>query len=313
MHVHLTDESLRFGHGVVRTDDGPITVEQLQRFLIQHDANVTVRPVTDPAATASADAYEIPLRLRRAMAIRHPRSVAAPDDIAARRNTARNDKRAAAVPVRDARVVRRKRSAGRRPAHERRGSPRSTAAPSARPCETEVEDDVESSWAAASRSPRACPRCGRGGRHVPSCATGLGCHRRTPPSASRPASTAEQTRRPPAPWLLVAVFGIRAGRRSGRSVTEPTLASRPPRRTGCSASPRLRVTPTPAVYAAGGRGEAWTTRQRLTRSQAEPATGPASDSLDRGRARHHDVRVRRRASGHGVRATGPAAGCGVRR
>jgi hypothetical protein len=75
MHVHLTDDTLRAGHGVVRTDTGPITLEQLQRFLIQHDAKITIRPVTDPAATASADAYEIPLRLRRAMTIRHPRSV----------------------------------------------------------------------------------------------------------------------------------------------------------------------------------------------------------------------------------------------
>jgi hypothetical protein len=75
MHVHLTDETLRLNHGIVRTDDGPITLEQLQRFLLQHEANVKVRPVTDPAATAPADAYEIPLRLRRAMAIRHPRSV----------------------------------------------------------------------------------------------------------------------------------------------------------------------------------------------------------------------------------------------
>lgn len=75
MHVHLTDETLRAGHGIVRTDAGPITLEQLQRFLVQHEAKVTVRPVADPAATASTDAYEIPLRLRRAMAIRHPRSV----------------------------------------------------------------------------------------------------------------------------------------------------------------------------------------------------------------------------------------------
>jgi hypothetical protein len=75
MHVHLTDETLRTGHGVVRTDDGPITLEQLQRFLVQHEANLTIRPVTDPAVTAAADAYEIPLRLRRAMEIRHPRSV----------------------------------------------------------------------------------------------------------------------------------------------------------------------------------------------------------------------------------------------
>ena len=75
MHVHLTDETLRTAHGVVRTDDGPITLEQLQRFLVQHEANITIHPVTDPAAAASTDAYEIPLVLRRAMAIRHPRSV----------------------------------------------------------------------------------------------------------------------------------------------------------------------------------------------------------------------------------------------
>ena len=75
LQVHLTDQTLRAGHGVVRSPDGPITVEQLRRYLIQTDANITVQPVIDPAATASADAYEIPLRLRRAMTIRQPRSV----------------------------------------------------------------------------------------------------------------------------------------------------------------------------------------------------------------------------------------------
>ncbi|HYI53211.1 MAG TPA: HNH endonuclease signature motif containing protein [Microlunatus sp.] len=75
LHVHLTDQSLRAGHGVVRSPDGPITVEQLRLYLVQSDASVTVRPLIDPADTASADSYEIPLRLRRAMAIRHPRSV----------------------------------------------------------------------------------------------------------------------------------------------------------------------------------------------------------------------------------------------
>ena len=75
LHVHLTDETLRAGHGVVRSPDGPITVEQLRRYLVQTDANITMRPVIDPAETASADAYEIPLRLRRAMTIRQPRSV----------------------------------------------------------------------------------------------------------------------------------------------------------------------------------------------------------------------------------------------
>ena len=75
LHVHLADQTLRDGRGVVRSPDGPITVEQLRRYLVQTDANVIVRPVVDPAETASADAYEIPLRLRRAMAVRHPRSV----------------------------------------------------------------------------------------------------------------------------------------------------------------------------------------------------------------------------------------------
>ena len=75
MHVHLSDQTLRDNHGVVRTDAGPILREQLHRYLVQHDAKIKVYPVIDPAATASADAYEIPLRLRRAMAIRHPRSV----------------------------------------------------------------------------------------------------------------------------------------------------------------------------------------------------------------------------------------------
>ncbi|WP_231851311.1 hypothetical protein [Microlunatus phosphovorus] len=75
LHVHLSEQTLRDGHGVVRTDWGPILIEQLQRFLVQHEAHLTVYPVIDPAETAAADGYETPLRLRRAMQIRHPRSV----------------------------------------------------------------------------------------------------------------------------------------------------------------------------------------------------------------------------------------------
>ena len=75
LHVHLSEQTLRDGHGVVRTDWGPILIEQLQRFLLQHEAHLTVYPVVDPAETAAADGYETPLRLRRAMQIRHPRSV----------------------------------------------------------------------------------------------------------------------------------------------------------------------------------------------------------------------------------------------
>ena len=75
IQVHLSEQTLRDNHGVVRTETGPILLEQLKRFLVQHDAQIKVYPVVDPTATASADAYEAPLRLRRAMAIRHPRSV----------------------------------------------------------------------------------------------------------------------------------------------------------------------------------------------------------------------------------------------
>jgi hypothetical protein len=75
MHVHLSDQTLVDNHGVVRTDTGPIILEQLKRFLVQHDANIKIYPVIDPAETAPADSWEIPLRLRRAMAIRNPRSV----------------------------------------------------------------------------------------------------------------------------------------------------------------------------------------------------------------------------------------------
>jgi hypothetical protein len=75
IHVHLSEATLRDNHGVVRTDAGPILLEQLHRFVVQHDANIKVYPVVDPAETAPADSYEIPLRLRRAMQIRHPRSV----------------------------------------------------------------------------------------------------------------------------------------------------------------------------------------------------------------------------------------------
>lgn len=75
MHVHLTDQTLRDNHGVVRTDTGPILLEQLHRYLVQHDAKIKVYPVVDPSETASADSYEIPIRLRRGMQVRHPRSV----------------------------------------------------------------------------------------------------------------------------------------------------------------------------------------------------------------------------------------------
>ena len=51
LHVHLSEQTLRDGHGVVRTDWGPILIEQLQRFLLQHEAHLKVYPVVDPAET----------------------------------------------------------------------------------------------------------------------------------------------------------------------------------------------------------------------------------------------------------------------
>ncbi|HEX5882629.1 MAG TPA: DUF222 domain-containing protein [Actinomycetota bacterium] len=72
---HLTDEAVRARQGVVRTDAGPITLDELRQFLTDTDANITIRPVFDPAAVAAVDSYEIPLELRRAMDVRNPASV----------------------------------------------------------------------------------------------------------------------------------------------------------------------------------------------------------------------------------------------
>jgi hypothetical protein len=75
IHVHLTDQTLIDQHGVVRTEHGPVTLDQFRQWLTQADPRITIRPVLDPAATAAVDAYEIPQRLRQAMTVRHPGSV----------------------------------------------------------------------------------------------------------------------------------------------------------------------------------------------------------------------------------------------
>ena len=75
IHVHVTDQTLTEQHGVVRTEHGPITLDQFRHWLTQADPVITIRPVLDPAATAAVDAYEIPQRLRQAMTVRHPGSV----------------------------------------------------------------------------------------------------------------------------------------------------------------------------------------------------------------------------------------------
>jgi hypothetical protein len=75
VHVHVTDRTLIDQHGVLRTADGPITLEQFRRWLTDSDATISIRPVLDPAAVAAVDSYEIPLAIREAVHTRHPGSV----------------------------------------------------------------------------------------------------------------------------------------------------------------------------------------------------------------------------------------------
>lgn len=70
---HLSDATVRDGHGTVRPEHGaPETLAQLHAFLADTGCAVTVRPVVDPAATAPVDGYEIPHRVRAAVRLRHP-------------------------------------------------------------------------------------------------------------------------------------------------------------------------------------------------------------------------------------------------
>ena len=75
MHVHVTDQTLIDQHGVLRTEDGPITLDQFRRWLTDADPTISIRPVLDPAAVAAVDSYEIPLAIREAVHTRHPGSV----------------------------------------------------------------------------------------------------------------------------------------------------------------------------------------------------------------------------------------------
>jgi hypothetical protein len=78
LFVHLTDQALATGTGVARLADvGPVTVEQIRRFLGSPAPgyDIRVQPVLDPADVASVDSYEIPLRLREAVMVRNPADV----------------------------------------------------------------------------------------------------------------------------------------------------------------------------------------------------------------------------------------------
>ena len=66
-YVHLTEETLRTGTGVVRVDHpdiGPMLATQLREFLVKHSCQVTVRPVLDIDHVPPVDGYEIPDRIR---------------------------------------------------------------------------------------------------------------------------------------------------------------------------------------------------------------------------------------------------------
>ena len=75
LHLHVSDQTVRDGRGVVRTQHGPITVDQLRHFLGDSCPTIKVYPVCDPADTAAVDNYEIPVALRRAQSIKNPASV----------------------------------------------------------------------------------------------------------------------------------------------------------------------------------------------------------------------------------------------
>jgi hypothetical protein len=69
--VHLTDHTLATGTGVVRAETiGPLLAEQLTE-LVGH-APYTIKPVIDLNQSISADAYEIPTRIRNHIKLLHP-------------------------------------------------------------------------------------------------------------------------------------------------------------------------------------------------------------------------------------------------
>lgn len=74
VYVHLTEETLSSGVGVVRAGDyGPLLVGQLSE-LLGHD-RIVVKPVIDLRDQLSVDAYEIPQRVRERVLLRHTHCV----------------------------------------------------------------------------------------------------------------------------------------------------------------------------------------------------------------------------------------------
>jgi hypothetical protein len=83
LHIHLSQEALRafsegktcVGGGAARFEGvGPLTLDQVRRFLADTACEITVQPVIDPQDVPPVDGYEIPRRIREAMFLRMPAS-----------------------------------------------------------------------------------------------------------------------------------------------------------------------------------------------------------------------------------------------
>jgi hypothetical protein len=70
-YVHLTDQTLATGQGVLRVEEHGAMVAGQLRELIGHD-QVVVKPVIDLNDRVSVDAYEIPDRIRERVKLTYP-------------------------------------------------------------------------------------------------------------------------------------------------------------------------------------------------------------------------------------------------
>ncbi|MFF0271122.1 DUF222 domain-containing protein [Kribbella sp. NPDC004536] len=71
LYVHLTDQTLATGNGVLRVEElGPLLATQLTE-LLGHD-QVILKPVIDLHDQISVHSYEIPTRIRERVRLRHP-------------------------------------------------------------------------------------------------------------------------------------------------------------------------------------------------------------------------------------------------
>jgi hypothetical protein len=68
LHFHLSEAALRAGHAVVRPEaGGPLSLEELVKFLGRSGCQVRIQPLLDPTAVAPIDGYEVPPQLRAAI------------------------------------------------------------------------------------------------------------------------------------------------------------------------------------------------------------------------------------------------------